>query len=189
MSAIAGRRPLIPSPVLGMAIFLVTEVMLFAGLLSAYWVLRGGYAQWPPPGQPRLPVVLTGINTVVLASSLLPLGSALRRARAGEPATPALLTAAIIGSLFLLLQGVEWARLISFGLTAGTGPYGSIFYTIIGVHAAHTIGGLAALLHGARRAARGAYSPAEHSGLDAIRLYWSFVVLVWPVLYVLVYVV
>src|SRR5204863_302235 len=45
------------------------EVMFFAGLISAYFVLRMGAAQWPPPLQPRLPVLVTGLNTLVLLGS------------------------------------------------------------------------------------------------------------------------
>lgn len=181
------REPLIPSAVLGMVVFLVTEVMLFAGLLSAYWVLRAGYAQWPPVGQPRLPIALTGANTVILLSSLVPLAAAFRRTRAGERGTAALLWAAALGATFLAVQGVEWSRLLAFGLSAKSGPYGSIFYTLIGVHAVHAAAGLGALLFGALRASRNRYRAEEHSGLTAIRLYWSFVVGVWPLLYLLVY--
>jgi heme/copper-type cytochrome/quinol oxidase subunit 3 len=186
--SVARRRPLVPNAVLAMLIFLTTELMLFAGLLSAYWVLRAGYAQWPPPGQPRLPVFLTGANTLILVSSLIPLASAARLTREGASAARALLWAALLGGIFLAVQGAEWARLIAFGLTVKSG-YGSVFYTLIGVHATHALAGLGALLYAARCASRGRYRPDDHAGQSAVRLYWTFVVAIWPALYVLLYLV
>jgi heme/copper-type cytochrome/quinol oxidase subunit 3 len=65
------REPLIPSGVLGTLLFVFSEVMLFAGLVSAHGItkasIRGGI--WPPPGQPRLPIELTAANTVFLLLS------------------------------------------------------------------------------------------------------------------------
>lgn len=52
-----------------MLVFLASEVMLFAALVSAFLVLRAEAAAWPPPGQPRLPVTVSGLNTVVLLCS------------------------------------------------------------------------------------------------------------------------
>ena len=51
------RTPqLLPSGVLGMLIFVFTEMMLFGGLISAFTIIRSAAVVWPPPGQPRLPV-------------------------------------------------------------------------------------------------------------------------------------
>ena len=72
-SAVSGQpivtRTPISSGVLGMLIFMVTEAMFFAGLISAYMVIRAGIEEWPPWGQPRLPVVATAFNTVMLLAS------------------------------------------------------------------------------------------------------------------------
>ncbi len=61
-------RP-INSAVLAMLLFIGAEVMFFAGLIGAFIVLRFGASDWPPPGQPTLPVVVTGINTAILLFS------------------------------------------------------------------------------------------------------------------------
>ena len=72
-SAVSGQpivtRTPISSGVLGLLIFMVTEAMFFAGLISAYVVIKAGIEEWPPWGQPRLPVVATAFNTVVLLAS------------------------------------------------------------------------------------------------------------------------
>jgi heme/copper-type cytochrome/quinol oxidase subunit 3 len=53
----------------GMMLLLTTEAMFFAGLISAYLVARGNAAVWPPADQPRLPMSVTAINTVILVLS------------------------------------------------------------------------------------------------------------------------
>ena len=62
--------PALPSAVLGMAIFILTEIMLFAGLVSAFSITKAGAVLcWPPPGQPRLPADETLVNTIALLLS------------------------------------------------------------------------------------------------------------------------
>jgi Heme/copper-type cytochrome/quinol oxidase, subunit 3 len=67
-------KPPVSSGVIGMLIFMVTEAMFFAGLISAYMVIRSGIEEWPPWGQPRLPVETTAFNTLVLLLSGLTMG-------------------------------------------------------------------------------------------------------------------
>jgi len=166
--------------VLGTATYVATAIMFFAGLISAYLVLRAGSTAWPPVGQPRLPILVTGINTGILFVS----GVLVWHARAIAPhrALRALNAASVLGVLFLAVQGVEWGRLVSYGLRASSGSYGATFYTVVGAHALHVLGGVVTLLVTTSRIKRG------QGDLAACALYWGFVVLLWPVLYVAVYV-
>ena len=177
---------LVPDAVLGMAIFLLTEVMLFAGLVAAYIVLRGQTTTWPPVGQPRLPVAVTAANSIVLLASGLTTWRALMTARARGPrvALKALYFATTLGWLFLLVQGYEWAGLIDFGLSTSFGVYAGTFYSTVGIHALHVVAGVVTLLW-AERAVRKSKLTVE--GLTAVAMFWGFVVLVWPILYVVVY--
>jgi cytochrome c oxidase subunit 3 len=188
MSAAVGlqRRPVVPNAVLAMALFLFTEVMLFAGLLSAYLVLRGRAPVWPPFGQPRLPVLVTLANTGVLLASGWAVRAAGERFDAQDipKAARALRLALALGAVFVLVQGAEWAALVAHGLTATQSPYGSTFAVLVGGHALHVIVAVAALAWGARELSRG---ELRRSGLTALSMYWTFVVALWPVLYVLVY--
>ena len=88
------------------------------------------------------------------------------------------------GAVFVGVQGVEWARLLAEGLTMTSSPYGSFFYLIVGVHALHAIPAIAALAWQALLRRRGAMSEESFA---AARIFWGFVVLVWPVLYWKVY--
>jgi cytochrome c oxidase subunit 3 len=188
--AAAAERPpaALPCGVLGMLIFLGTEAMFFAGLISAFLVLRAGAGAWPPADQPRLPIVVTSLNTLVLLASAHTLYRGLRAVRDDRPGLVQWLAAtAALGVVFLLVQGAEWLRLLGYGLRISSGTYGATFYALIGCHALHVLGGVMTLLWVLRQAARRRYSAREHVAVEVGLLYWFFVVGVWPVLYVLVY--
>lgn len=174
---------------LGLLIFLGTEVMFFAGLMSAFLILRAGSVAWPPPNQPRLPLFITGLNTLVLLASAFTMQRALQALRGSTTKSLAawLATTLALGLLFLAVQGFEWVRLVQFGLTFNSSIYGGTFYTLIGAHAVHVLAAVIALALVVTRARRGYYSSENSRSLVLCRLYWFFVVGIWPVLYVLVY--
>jgi cytochrome c oxidase subunit III len=174
------------------------EVMLFAGLVFSFLIIRVAAPVWPPTLEPRLPVEVTAVNTVVLFFSSWAMVTARRaRARGDRRAFVRRLTlTAALGGLFLAVQGYEWFRLISFGLTASSGIYGATFYTLIGAHAAHVVAALAWLgvtivlaRRGRFEGPEGPEGPVGPAGavVTACALYWHFVVALWPILYVMVY--
>ena len=172
-----------------MLFFLSAETMFFAGLISAFFVLRLSAAVWPPPLQPRLPVLVTGLNTLILLASSVAMIAALRAGRRGDrrALVERLAATAALGALFLAVQGYEWARLIHYGLTVTSGAYGATFYTLIGTHAVHVLGALVWLGATLALAARGRFVDGRASGLRACATYWHYVVALWPILYVMVY--
>lgn len=183
------RTPPVSNAVLGMLIFLGAETMFFAALIGAFLVLRLGALVWPPPSQPRLPVEVTAVNTLVLLASALTLTRALRAVRRGDHSRlmRALGQTALLGLIFLAVQGYEWTRLVSFGFTMSSGAYGATFYTLVGVHGVHVLAALISLSVILLLARRGRFTPRGHIPVLVCGMYWYFVVLVWPVLYVLVY--
>jgi heme/copper-type cytochrome/quinol oxidase subunit 3 len=185
------RRPRLDNTRLAMLFFLSAETMFFAGLISAFFVLRLAAPMWPPPLQPRLPVLVTGFNTLVLLASSAAMVAALRAMRRadGRRLVERLAATAALGALFLAVQGFEWARLIHYGLTVTSGAYGATFYTLIGIHAAHVLGALVWLGVTLMLAARGRFVDGRVSGLRACATYWHYVVGLWPILYVTVYLV
>jgi cytochrome c oxidase subunit 3 len=179
------RTPLVPSAVMGMLIFVFTELMLFAGLISAFTIVRAGALVWPPPGQPRLPIPATAFNTGVLLASGISLFLAQRRFfRDRAAARRPLLLAMLLGAFFVLFQGFEWVRLIAQGLTLTSSTLGSFFYLIVGLHALHALAALGVLVHTWRRLARGWLAQDQ---LAAAQVFWYFVVGLWPALYAVVY--
>lgn len=182
------RRP-VPNGLLGVAIFLGTEAMLFAALISAYLILRAGSTGWPPPGQPRLPVEITAVNSVFLLASGYTMWRALRATEAPQRAACVrwLALTLLLGATFLLIQGGEWVRLLGDGLHASASVYAATFYAVIGCHGLHVLAAVITLAVITLRAARVTARASLRSQLEACRLYWLFVVAVWPILYVLVY--
>ncbi len=178
-------KPVLPSAVLATLMFVFTEIMLFAGLISAQTVVRAAGVPWPPPGQPRLPQIQTLLNTGILLFS----GGALVIARLAwkrqprEARTP-MLVALVCGALFVVLQGRELVALLAHGLTLTSSPYGSFFYVIVGCHALHAVAAILALGWAWRRLGAGRLTGAQ---FGAVQIFWFFVVLVWPFLYFRVY--
>ena len=181
------RNP-ISSGVIGMLIFMVTETMFFAGLISAYMVIRAGIEEWPPWGQPRLPVLATAFNTILLLASGFTMAHSRSCFKRSELALGRhwLGISILLGSFFLLFQGYEWIQLLKFGLTLSSSVYGGLFYLLIGAHGAHVLGALVILIYAWFRM-KSADSRITPEGLFPFQLLWYFVVCVWPVLYVLVY--
>lgn len=183
----AGRRPIVSSAVLGTLFFVVAEVMFFSGAISAFTISKAGAlpGTWPMPGQPRLPAEATALNTALLLLSGVVLLFAHRLYRRQSPVAHwVTLSAWALGAGFVALQGVEWAALMASGLTLTSSPLGSFFYLIVGGHAVHAIGALAALGLAWVQMARGKLSPGYFFGTQT---FWYFVVLIWPVIYARVY--
>jgi len=187
----APRRTGLDNAILATIFLIAAEVMFFAGLVSAFWVLRLAAPVWPPPLQPRLPVGVTGVNTLVLLSSSIAVVAGIRALRGSRrrAAVRWLELAGGLGGLFLLVQGYEWVRLIGFGLTMSSSTYGAAFYTLIGAHGAHVLAALGWLTVTLLWLARDRFADGRMAAVRACALYWHFVVMLWPILYVSVYLV
>jgi cytochrome c oxidase subunit 3 len=182
---VARNAPPIPNAVLGMLIFVITEVMFFAGLVSAHTIAKANVPLWPPPDQPRLPIESTALNTLALLASGVLVGLAGARYRKSPRLAQApLMFGVLLGTLFVTFQGVEWIALIREGLTLTSSPHGSFFYLIVGAHALHAVCALGMLGYVLARLAR---DRLDAGVFGAARVFWFFVVGVWPVLYWKVY--
>ena len=161
--------------------------MLFAALISAQTIARatamGGV--WPPAGQPRLPVERTAINTAILLLSgvFLCLGSR-RMNDEPERAQRCVAGAILTGIAFVLLQGVEWVALLREGLTMTSSNHGAYFYLIVGAHALHALVAIVALTYVYFLMLRGRLTA---SIFIATQVFWYFVVVLWPIIYLRVY--
>ncbi len=188
-------RPLVSNPILGMVFFLGTEIMFFAAFISAYLVNRANAGfTWPPPGQPRLPIEATAFNSLFLLISGVALIVAWTALKNKTPIHKWLWLTLGCGTIFVLLQGAEWVRLLHFGLTVSSSLYGAFFYLIVGAHALHAAAGLLCLLSVLRQFQNQPNLlkmpfPIQmaQSFFPAAALFWGFVVLVWPIIYLTVY--
>jgi cytochrome c oxidase subunit 3 len=179
----------ISSNVLGMLIFIASELVLFLGLIIVFSLARAGHSEWPPMGQPRLPLLISSINTFILMISGLTMYQAWRYIRDGYiyAFQRQVFITTVLGIVFLMFQGFEWFNLIRFGLKVTANLYGATFYVLIGMHALHVLIAVQVLIFVWRKALRGAYTKTDHSGLIMGGLFWEFVVLIWPILFIVVY--
>jgi heme/copper-type cytochrome/quinol oxidase subunit 3 len=181
------RGTAVSSGVLGVMFLIFTELMMFAGLISAFVIVKAGAIDgvWPPVGQPRLPVEATAFNTLVLLASGVVMYRASKKFEADVASSKRPLGLAMgLGIFFVLFQGKEWVDLLSQGLTLTHTTYGSFFYLIVGFHGLHAVVAIYAvgLLYFKLTSGK-----ATLSQMHATALFWYFVVGLWPILYWLVY--
>ena len=184
------QKRLASDGVLGMIFFLAAEGMFFAGLISALVVNRASAGVWPPYGQPKLPVEVTAVNTVILIGSAITMWLFNRQLKYSTEKMKSgrmLYVTMFLGAIFLGVQGTEWVRLIEFGLTTSSSLYGSFFYLIVGAHGIHVVAGLLILFYLFRKTKSSSTLSDLRNTTTVCSMYWYFVVLVWPVLYALVY--
>jgi cytochrome c oxidase subunit 3 len=169
-------------------IWLASELMFFAGLFAAWFVLRAeGGSGWPP-ADVELDVPRAAIATAVLVLSSVTIHLSVTSAERGRMrhAQTYLFATMVLGALFL-------ANLLSeyYGLTFGldSHAYGTIFYLLTGFHGAHLAGGLVAMgLLAWVLFSRGNRTPPAQT-LRVMSFYWHFVDAVWVVLFTVVYVI
>jgi cytochrome c oxidase subunit 3 len=187
--------------IIGMWVFLATEVLFFGGLILLYLAYRTGYPDGFAQAARHTDIVIGTINTAILLTSSFLVAWAVTAARldGGRLAAALLCAAALLGILFLCLKGVEYSKEyrehlvpgLDFsypGANAGSVQLFFIFYFIAtGVHALHLMIGVIVLLVMAARARRAEFSARYHAPLNVAGLYWHFVDLVWIFLYALIY--
>jgi len=174
---------------LAILIVIAAELMFFTGLVGAYLVYRLSAKDWPPPGLPTLPIGITAANTLVLFASLVPMTRALRAIRRDDRLGAAhhAMWTALLGTVFLVVQGIEWVRLVRHGLTLSSGTYGSTFYVLIGCHGLHVLVAVVWLAVVAALARSGGFTASRHAGLETCTFYWYLVCGLWAFLFPLVY--
>ena len=176
-------RPL-PAPVLGMALFISSEVMFFGGLFGAYFTLRARADAWPPSGTPELELWLPSILTAVLLTSSFAVHRAERALARGEPAARWLGLTIALGLAFLAGQAFEYSQL---DLGIDTNAFGTLFFTITGAHGLHVALGVAALAIALAKLRRGHLSAERGGALEAAAYYWHFVDVVWLLVFSTLY--
>jgi cytochrome c oxidase subunit 3 len=166
-------------PVLGMWVFLITEVLFFGPLFFGYVHARLSSPEAFVSGSHHMHFWLGTINTAVLLTSSLFMALSVQASREGRPLRKLLLVTALLGAVFLGIKGYEYASEIPEAMSASGGE--SVFYflyfAMTGLHAAHLTIGIGLIFWASRRAAI-----AEYVGL-----YWHFVDLVWVFLYPMFY--
>jgi cytochrome c oxidase subunit III len=197
----------IGNPVLGMLLFITSEVMFFAGLFAAYFSIRAAYIDpesglhvWPPSAFAHLlnPFSVTtesgALNlivpaTLVLISSSFTCQWGVRAIRRDDHRgfVRSIAVTVVLGIGFLLLQAFDYSVLMNEGLTMGSTTFGTTYFTLTGFHGAHVFGGVLMLSVVLYRGMAGQFSARHHDMVEATSLYWHFVDVVWILLFSILY--
>ncbi len=181
----------ISNPVLGMLLFITSEVMFFGGLFAAYFNIRANSAQWPPEEfHDTLQIMpFVGPATILLILSSVTCQMAVRAIRRDQRTTflRTMTVTVILGIVFLLMQATDYVLLGSEGLTLSSGTYGTTYYTLTGFHGAHVFGGVVMLCVVLYRGMAGQFSSRHYDAVEGASLYWHFVDVVWILLFSLLY--
>jgi len=181
----------IPSKKLVMWLFIISDAVTFAAVLFAYGYLKNASPNWPEPFKFSPSILNVMLMTFILVTSSLTVLFAVKAAQSEDRAGAfrwTMITAAG-GILFTLLHIREWLSLIGQGARLFQNPWGSpmfgaAFFSITGLHMAHVVGGVVALIVVGMSYRAGRYA-ARH--IEIWALYWHFVDLVWMFVVPLVY--
>ena len=181
---------------LGIILFIVSEAVMFGACFAQYFYNRILSESWPTraglsPGFDRVsafpvPVILT----VVLVSSGFTAHWALNAIKRDDRDAFQgwLIVTILLGLAFLGGQAYEYTTLVTvehFAITSGI--YGTVFYSLTGLHGIHVTAGVVTLVGVLVRAFMGHFSSRSHFGAEGTILYWHFVDAVWIALYVALY--
>jgi cytochrome c oxidase subunit 3 len=186
----------ISNPILGMILFICSEIMFFSGLFAAYFSVRASYVNWPAisadpalnerfnlHAEPWYAAVLTVI--LVASSFTCQMGIWAIRRDDRRGLNRAIGVTLVLGIVFLIGQAYDYATL-GFGLSDT--PFGTTFYTLTGFHGAHVFGGAVMLSVILYRGLAGQFSSRHHDAVEAVSLYWHFVDVVWIALFSTLYI-
>jgi cytochrome c oxidase subunit III len=182
----AHRSSRVDPALLGMLLFIISEIMVFGAFFTAYFFIRIVQDNpWPGPGA-ELPKLVAGFNTAILLSSSVTIHWALTSIKNGNRRAfqAGMVATFLLGLTFLFIQVNEYIHL---GIAPHDTAQMSVFYGLTGLHGAHVTIGLVLLAIINIRAFRGHYSPEAHAGVEIPGIYWHFVDVMWVVVFTTVY--
>ena len=186
----ANRSSRVEPALLGMLLFIISEVMVFGAFFTAYFFIRivaEGHTWFPIDGK-DLPVAVAGVNTAILVSSSLTLHWAQTSIKNGNRfgLQAGMAATFLLGLTFLFIQINEYVHI---GFAPQDHAQATIFFSLTGLHGAHVTIGLMLLGMVTIRAFRGHFSPDHHHGVEIPGIYWHFVDVMWIVVYTTIYVI
>ena len=184
----ANRSSRVEPQLLGMLLFIISEIMVFGAFFTAYFFIRVVSGdQWFPVHGDKLPVAVAGFNTAILVSSSFTMHWAQTSIKNGHRwgLKAGILSTFLLGATFLFVQINEY---VHFGFAPHDFAQASVFFGLTGLHGAHVFVGLTLLAIVCVRSWRGHYTPEEHRGVEVPGIYWHFVDIMWLFVYTSVYV-
>jgi cytochrome c oxidase subunit III len=174
--------------IVGIFLFIGSEIMLFGSFFTVYFFDRvvNHTHPWPPHPFER-PVFVALVNTLILVTSSFTMHWATQSVKRGNRAglQAGMVLTFLLGLTFLLTQVIEYHRI---GFNTSDQSFAATFFGLTGLHGVHVAIGLTILLAITIRSFRGHFSPEHHHGVEIGGIYWHFVDVMWIIVYVTVYV-
>ena len=176
-------------------IFIGSECLFFASLISTYVIYRGqdvahaigAYAGKTPANTLEIGLVTFGTALLLFSSFFVVLAlNGLQRGKRGQFLSFLGLTI-ICGLFFIGMQVYEFTHCVHEGLTIHTNLFGASFFTLTGFHGTHVSVGVLWLITLFILGLRGKLTPEKALNLEIAALYWHFVDVVWVVIFPVVY--
>ncbi len=195
----------------GIWVFIASECMLFASLISTYLIYKGRsltgpfpHEAWTDPVTGKafpaiLDIPVTSVSTFVLLMSSFAMVLALSAVQNKNiPKNTTwerilgssklwLWTTCLLGTLFLVFQAYEFTSFVHEGLTIRTNLFGTSFFTLTGFHGTHVTAGVLWLFTLLAIDYKRGLQPEDATIVDIAALYWHFVDVVWIVIFPLIY--
>jgi len=168
---------------IGLWLFILSEMGIFVALLGTRFYLLG--TERPESLNQTIGLIITSL---LLLSSLTAYRAEAFIAKGDRKGfLRNTLFTLVLGIVFLVGVGIEWSQaLVHFPPRV---LFGTVFFTMTGMHAFHVITGLILLALVYRRGRLGAFSEEDHWGPEAVVKYWHFVDVVWVFFYPAIYLV
>ena len=200
-SAPAINRPNVVA--VGTIVWLGSEVMFFAGLFAIYFTLKSTSPDLWAAETAHLNVPYALTNTIILVLSSVTCQFGVFAAERLQPRHSGgvfqfwkwgmvewFALSYVLGAIFVSGQVLEYATLVSEGISLSANAYGSAFYLTTGFHALHVTGGLIAFLLVIGRAfAVKTFGHKEATSAIVVSYYWHFVDVVWIGLFAVIYII
>lgn len=161
-------------------LFIVSIIMLFAAMTSAYLVRRaeGNWLEY------EIPSVFTYSSVVLVLSSLTMHWAylAAKKDNFGSLKTAITITF-VLGAVFLYMQFQGWVALVDQNVFFVGNPAGSFMYIFTGLHGFHLISGLIVLVFALVASFRLRIHAKSLNQLEIAATYWHFLDVLWLYLF------
>ena len=186
---------------LGVWLFLCTEILMFGGLFVAYIMYHGVYESMFAEGAQFLDWKLGAFNTVVLLLSSLTMAMSVHFLQKDKrkQAVISLSVTLLCGAIFMVVKYFEYSHKIHLGLLPGKffayqgaehanlAMYFSFYFCMTGLHGLHVLAGMGLILWVLIRTLKGELHSKYYTAAEGSGLFWHLVDLIWIYLFPLLY--
>lgn len=159
---------------------IVSIVMLFAGLTSAY-IVRRGEGNWQDF---EVPTQFYYSTAVILMSSLTFIQAINALKKNDVKRFKLLMLATLLFAIsFVFTQFSGYAALVKMGIYLVGNASGAYMYALTGMHLAHLIGGVISIIFIIIKSLLNKYSSENWHGVYVASMYWHFLGILWVFLF------